>query len=138
MESVVGPAVEDICLASAAVLLGAGPQLRDIEIDLFHISYTARERSGNRDSRSDKTVRKSRLTVSASFKYCVYIELILRTPMETPKIGTRISLAGSLGTIKFAGYVDNTNGLWLGVEWDDPQRGKHSGMKDGKQYFQCR
>lgn len=58
--------------------------------------------------------------------------------METPKIGTRVALAGSLGTIKFANYVDNTNGLWLGVEWDDPQRGKHSGTKDGKQYFQCR
>lgn len=132
MESVVGSAVEDICLASAAVLLGAGPRLRDIEIDLFHISYTARERSGNRAAVTPHSERQFQVL------YGVYIELILRTPMETPKIGTRISLAGSLGTIKFAGYVDNTNGLWLGVEWDDPQRGKHSGMKDGKQYFHCR
>ena len=123
--------MEDICLASAAVLLGAGPQLRDIEIDLFHISYTAREGSGNRAA--------TKVTPHSERQFlCVYIKLILRTPMETPKIGTRISLAGSLGTIKFAGYVDNTNGLWLGVEWDDPQRGKHSGMKDGKQYFHCR
>ncbi|KAH7107600.1 RNI-like protein, partial [Auriculariales sp. MPI-PUGE-AT-0066] len=26
---------------------------------------------------------------------------------------------------------------WLGVEWDDPQRGKHDGTKDGIQYFTC-
>jgi tubulin-specific chaperone E len=58
--------------------------------------------------------------------------------MDLPAIGTRISVAGSLGTIKFAGNVDNTKGAWLGVEWDDPSRGKHSGAKDGKQYFECR
>lgn len=26
-------------------------------------------------------------------------------------------------------------GSWLGVEWDDSKRGKHSGSKDGKFYF---
>ena len=28
-------------------------------------------------------------------------------------------------------------GLWLGVEWDDPSRGKHSGEHNGVQYFTC-
>ena len=58
--------------------------------------------------------------------------------MDLPAIGTRISVAGFLGTIKFVGNVSNTNGVWLGVEWDNPDRGKHSGAKDGKQYFECR
>uniref|UniRef100_A0A803YQP3 Tubulin-specific chaperone E n=1 Tax=Meleagris gallopavo TaxID=9103 RepID=A0A803YQP3_MELGA len=28
--------------------------------------------------------------------------------------------------------------IWLGVEWDDPQRGKHDGTYEGTQYFKCR
>ena len=53
------------------------------------------------------------------------------------KIGTRIFLSGHTGTIKFIGSVHNTTGIWLGVEWDDPQRGRHDGAKDGVQYFTC-
>ena len=26
-------------------------------------------------------------------------------------------------------------GVWLGVEWDDPTRGKHSGEHEGVSYF---
>ena len=58
--------------------------------------------------------------------------------MNLPSEGTRISFAGHLGTIKFVGPVSNTSGVWLGVEWDDPQRGRHDGIKDGKRYFTCR
>lgn len=29
-------------------------------------------------------------------------------------------------------------GLWLGVEWDNPDRGKHDGSHEGVQYFTCR
>lgn len=29
-------------------------------------------------------------------------------------------------------------GLWLGVEWDNPERGKHNGTHEGVQYFTCR
>lgn len=54
-----------------------------------------------------------------------------------PVIGTRISLAGSLGTIKYIGPVSGTKGEWLGVEWDDAARGKHDGVKDGQRYFEC-
>ncbi|KAK7694061.1 hypothetical protein QCA50_003637 [Cerrena zonata] len=54
-----------------------------------------------------------------------------------PELGRRINYAGNIGTIKYTGPVDGTKGLWFGVEWDDPSRGKHSGMKDGKQYFPC-
>ena len=29
-------------------------------------------------------------------------------------------------------------GLWLGVEWDNPERGKHDGSHEGTVYFKCR
>lgn len=32
--------------------------------------------------------------------------------------------------------VRNYNGLWIGVEWDDPHRGKHDGSINGVRYFQ--
>ncbi|KAJ7161512.1 hypothetical protein C8R43DRAFT_1063744 [Mycena crocata] len=57
---------------------------------------------------------------------------------ELPVEGTRLCLAGHFGTIKFVGNIENTSGIWLGVEWDDPKRGKHDGVKDGKRYFNCR
>jgi tubulin-specific chaperone E len=51
--------------------------------------------------------------------------------------GTRINYSGHLGTVKFVGSILNSPGTWLGVEWDDPQRGKHDGVKDGRKYFTC-
>ena len=40
--------------------------------------------------------------------------------------------------VRFIGLVPPTDGLWLGLEWDDPSRGKHNGTKDGVTYFACR
>ncbi|KAI9768321.1 MAG: hypothetical protein M1840_004929 [Geoglossum simile] len=37
-----------------------------------------------------------------------------------------------LCTVRYIGPVEGTKGDWLGVEWDDPNRGKHSGMYGGK------
>ncbi|KAI0362453.1 hypothetical protein OH77DRAFT_1467198 [Trametes cingulata] len=56
---------------------------------------------------------------------------------DLPPVGTRLCHSGHLGTVKFVGPVDGTQGIWLGVEWDDPKRGKHDGVKDGKRYFTC-
>lgn len=54
-------------------------------------------------------------------------------------VGQRVALDhNSRGTIRFVGPVPPTKGLWLGIEWDDVDRGKHSGEKDGVQYFQTR
>ncbi|KAF7311353.1 CAP-Gly domain-containing protein [Mycena kentingensis (nom. inval.)] len=52
-------------------------------------------------------------------------------------LGTRLRLGDHTGTVRYAGPVDGTAGEWLGVEWDDPARGKHDGVKDGKRYFSC-
>ncbi|KAF3053193.1 hypothetical protein E8E11_011620 [Didymella keratinophila] len=52
-------------------------------------------------------------------------------------IGKRLSFDGQLCTIRFRGTVAGTRGEWLGVEWDDPTRGKHSGEHQGHRYFEC-
>ena len=52
-------------------------------------------------------------------------------------IGQRVSYGGDLCTIRYIGEVKGVKGEWLGVEWDDPSRGKHSGEVDGVRYFTC-
>lgn len=58
--------------------------------------------------------------------------------MESISVGTRVSVEGYYGTVKFSGTVKGTQGNWIGVEWDDPSRGKHSGCHNGTQYFKTR
>lgn len=45
-----------------------------------------------------------------------------------------------LGTILYHGPVPPAKGDWYGIEWDDPSRGKHSGVYDktGQRYFETR
>ena len=57
-------------------------------------------------------------------------------PMAT--IGSRLSIASFLCTVLYIGPVKDTSGTWLGVEWDDPSRGKHSGTHNSVQYFSTR
>ncbi|XP_069490947.1 tubulin-specific chaperone E [Ambystoma mexicanum] len=52
-------------------------------------------------------------------------------------IGSRITCDGEYATVLYVGNVPPTTGLWLGVEWDKPQRGKHNGCHEGVQYFKC-
>lgn len=52
--------------------------------------------------------------------------------------GRRLSFDGVLCTALYVGPVNGTKGDWLGVEWDDPNRGKHDGSHDGVRYFECR
>ncbi|KAH8826871.1 CAP Gly-rich domain-containing protein [Flagelloscypha sp. PMI_526] len=53
-------------------------------------------------------------------------------------VGKRVSVRDDLGTICYYGPVDGASGLWLGIDWDIPERGKHDGSKDGKRYFSSR
>ncbi|KAF3895105.1 Tubulin-specific chaperone E [Trichophyton interdigitale] len=53
-------------------------------------------------------------------------------------IGSRLSFDGALCTVRYIGPVQGTKGEWLGVEWDEPDRGKHAGAHNGVKYFQCR
>lgn len=54
------------------------------------------------------------------------------------RIGHRLSFDGALCTVRYIGPVAGTQKEWLGVEWDDPSRGKHDGMHEGVRYFECR
>ncbi|KAM9857493.1 tubulin-specific chaperone E [Aulostomus maculatus] len=63
-----------------------------------------------------------------------------RTELEVPvdAVGRRVSCSGERATVRYVGPVPPTSGLWLGVEWDEPERGKHDGSHEGVQYFTCR
>ncbi|KAA8897219.1 hypothetical protein FN846DRAFT_893126 [Sphaerosporella brunnea] len=54
------------------------------------------------------------------------------------RINQRLSYDGALCTVRYIGKVGETKGEWLGVEWDDVLRGKHSGQHEGKKYFDCK
>lgn len=51
------------------------------------------------------------------------------------RIGCRVKCNDDLATVKFIGEVQGYKGIWYGVEWDEPTRGKHDGCVDGIQYF---
>ncbi|XP_009871179.1 PREDICTED: tubulin-specific chaperone E, partial [Apaloderma vittatum] len=53
-------------------------------------------------------------------------------------LGRRILCGTEYATVRYVGSVPPAAGIWLGVEWDDPQRGKHDGTYEGTQYFKCR
>ncbi|KAL7404041.1 hypothetical protein ABVT39_008825 [Epinephelus coioides] len=63
-----------------------------------------------------------------------------QTEPEVPEdaVGRRVSCDGERATVRYVGAVPPTTGLWLGVEWDNPERGKHDGSHEGVQYFTCR
>ncbi|PZC70463.1 hypothetical protein B5X24_HaOG216098 [Helicoverpa armigera] len=50
-------------------------------------------------------------------------------------IGSRVKSSDDFGTVKYIGEVHGYKGVWYGVEWDDPVRGKHDGSVDDVQYF---
>jgi len=52
-------------------------------------------------------------------------------------IGDRVAVGNSAGTVRYVGPVGNYDGEWVGVEWDDPTRGKHDGSLGGVRYFSC-
>ncbi|KAI3274298.1 hypothetical protein CBS147309_4202 [Penicillium roqueforti] len=58
--------------------------------------------------------------------------------MTVSLVGQRRSFDGHLSTIRYVGTVQGTTGDWLGVEWDDASRGKHSGEHKGVRYFSCK
>lgn len=52
------------------------------------------------------------------------------------EVHDRINVDGKIGTVRFVGLIPQWgNSVALGVEWDDPTRGKNSGDIDGKYVF---
>ncbi|NXO01253.1 TBCE protein, partial [Rhinopomastus cyanomelas] len=62
----------------------------------------------------------------------------MATWVPSDAVGRRILCGTEYATVRYVGDVPPTAGVWLGVEWDDPQRGKHNGTYEGRQYFKCR
>lgn len=52
-------------------------------------------------------------------------------------LGQRRSYGGALCTVRYRGPLSGTKGEWLGVEWDDPTRGKHDGKHNDQRIFEC-
>jgi len=50
-------------------------------------------------------------------------------------VGKRINYDGNLGIVLYEGPVTNKEIIWIGVQWDDPSRGKHNGEYKGVKYF---
>ncbi|GAA5924676.1 hypothetical protein JCM3775_005442 [Rhodotorula graminis] len=61
------------------------------------------------------------------------------TSSSAPTSGTA-SRPAQLGSVLYKGPVPPTKGTWLGIEWDEPSRGRHSGVYDktGVRYFHPR
>lgn len=53
-------------------------------------------------------------------------------------VGQRVSFKSALCTIRYIGPIKGIDKEWLGVEWDDPTRGKHDGQHKGERYFRCK
>ncbi|XP_019405380.1 PREDICTED: tubulin-specific chaperone E [Crocodylus porosus] len=58
--------------------------------------------------------------------------------LPSDAIGRRILCNTEYATVQYVGSVPPTKGIWIGVEWDNPLRGKHDGNHEGIQYFKCR
>uniref|UniRef100_A0A8C7U2C2 CAP-Gly domain-containing protein n=1 Tax=Oncorhynchus mykiss TaxID=8022 RepID=A0A8C7U2C2_ONCMY len=56
--------------------------------------------------------------------------------LPSDAVGRRVACDGERGTVRFGCPL--CLGLWLGVEWDNPDRGKHNGSHEGVHYFTCR
>ncbi|KAH9824670.1 hypothetical protein DFH28DRAFT_1116788 [Melampsora americana] len=56
------------------------------------------------------------------------------------EVGLRIILDHlHFGTIRCVGHLnEKDNQIWLGIEWDDPERGKHSGSFQNRSFFQTK
>lgn len=63
---------------------------------------------------------------------------LAQMPDTARYVGERLSLKRQLCTIRYIGAVADKLGEWLGVEWDDSDRGKHDGTHNGVRYFTCK
>lgn len=63
---------------------------------------------------------------------------VMVVPDYASRVGCRVQTNdGARATVRYVGAVDGQEGEWVGVEWDDPGRGKHDGSHGGKRYFEC-
>lgn len=52
-----------------------------------------------------------------------------------------VDFLSSIGSFQYFSrflQVEGHDGLWIGIEWDDPTRGRHNGTVNGQFYFETR
>ncbi|EYC10261.1 hypothetical protein Y032_0056g2646 [Ancylostoma ceylanicum] len=59
----------------------------------------------------------------------------LTVSKDMAQVGDRVAVGGYGATVRYVGNVEGHAGVWVGVEWDDPRRGKHDGLVNGVRYF---
>lgn len=53
------------------------------------------------------------------------------------RLGWRVCVSGYRGVVRFVGQLPGRGGFtWIGIDWDDPGRGRHDGTVDGVRYFE--
>ncbi len=57
--------------------------------------------------------------------------------MFSCQVNDRIIIDGQRATVRYVGLIADQEGPWIGLEWDDPGRGKHDGTANGHKYFHC-
>lgn len=72
--------------------------------------------------------------------YCRYLNGTTSNIAMPPQyhVGQRVSFQSASCTVRYIGPVEGTEKEWLGVEWDDPTKGKHDGQHNGKRYYTCK
>jgi hypothetical protein len=54
-------------------------------------------------------------------------------------MNTRVYVHPEIGTVRYEGPLlhkpSDPNDIWIGIEWDNPHRGKHSGTVEDTTYF---
>jgi dynactin complex subunit len=56
-------------------------------------------------------------------------------------VGKRVGIEKRRGFIRYVGTLNEVGGgkdLWLGIDWDNAEFGKHDGSLKGTRYFQTR
>jgi len=51
------------------------------------------------------------------------------------RVGQKVSVGEFDGFARYVGPIPGTDSMWVGVEWDDSNRGKHDGIHNGIRYF---
>ena len=52
--------------------------------------------------------------------------------------GARLAVDKCKATVRYVGAIDDQQGTWVGLEWDNISRGKHDGAVGGRRYFTCK
>ncbi|KFD70278.1 hypothetical protein M514_09237 [Trichuris suis] len=55
--------------------------------------------------------------------------------MPAVLLGCRVRYWDARGTVKYHGTVGSLDGKWIGIDWDEVDRGKHDGSHQNVQYF---